>query len=233
LAGRFLLVSSARLNAIEKEQEPMSEMTLWGFDGSTYVRTVKMVLAEKGVTDFNQVPLNVLKGEPKTPEHRERHPFGKVPVLDHDGMRILETTAIARYLNDVLPGKSLIPSTPKDRARMDMIIGLVDSYGYGALTGGVAAYHLFPDFVGGKNEAMRKDGLENGRKMIELAMKTKGSSPFIAGDLSLADLYLAPIAFYVSLTPDKDALFNVPGFADWWTKIQALQSFKDTQPNLG
>ena len=163
----------------------MSDMTLWGFDGSTYVRTVKMVLAEKGVTDFKQVPLNVLKGDPKTPEHRERHPFGKVPVLDHDGMRILETTAIARYLNDVLPGKSLIPSAPKDRARMDMIIGLIDSYGYGALTGGVAAYHLFPDFVGGKNEAMRKGGLENGRKVIELAMKTKGSSPFIAGDLSL------------------------------------------------
>jgi glutathione S-transferase len=208
----------------------MSDMTLWGFDGSTYVRTVKMVLAEKGVTDFKQVPLNVLAGDPKTPEHRERHPFGKVPVLDHDGMRLLETTAIARYLNDVLPGKSLIPSAPKDRARMDMIIGLIDSYGYGALTGGVAAYHLFPDFVGGKNEAMRQGGIENGRKVIELAMKTKGSSPFIAGDLSLADLYLAPIAFYVSLTPDKDEVFNVPGFADWWTKIQALPSFKNTQP---
>jgi len=43
----------------------MSEMTLWGFDGSTYVRTVKMVLAEKGFTEFKQVPLNVLAGEPK------------------------------------------------------------------------------------------------------------------------------------------------------------------------
>jgi len=211
----------------------MSDMTLWGFDASTYVRTVKMVLAEKGATQFKQVPLNVLQGEPKTPEHRERHPFGKVPVLDHEGMRILETTAIARYLNDVLPGKSLVPSTPKDRARMDMVIGLIDSYGYGALIGGVAAYHLFPDFVGGKNDAMRESGLENGRKLIELAMKTKGSSPFIAGDLSLADLYLAPIAFYLSLTPDKDALFNVPGFADWWAKIQALPSYKATQPNLG
>jgi len=35
---------------------------------------------------------------------------------------------------------------------------------------------------------------------------TKGSWPFIAGDLSLADLNLAPIAFYLSLTPDKDAV---------------------------
>jgi glutathione S-transferase len=208
-------------------------MTLWGFDGSTYVRTVKMVLAEKGATGFKQVPLNVLTGEPKEATHLERHPFGKVPVLDHDGLRILETTAIARYLNDILPGKSLVPHTPKDRARMDMVIGLIDSYGYGALVGGVAAYHLFPDFVGGKNEKMRAGGLETGRKVLELAMKTRGASPFIAGELSLADFYLAPIAFYLSLTPDKDALFNVPGFADWWTRIQALPSFQATQPNLG
>ena len=60
---------------------------------------------------------------------------------------------------------------------------------------------------------MRKGGIENGRGVIELAMKTRGSSPFIAGDLSLADLYLAPIMFYVSLTPDKDAVFDVHGFA--------------------
>ena len=208
----------------------MAEMTLWGFNGSTYVRTVKMLLAEKGCTEFDQVPLNVLTGEPKQPEHLARHPFGKVPVLDHDGMRILETSAIARYLNDVLPGKSLIPATPQDRARMDMVIGLIDSYGYGALVGGVAAYHLFPDFVGGKNDAMRQGGLENGHKLLELAMATKGSSPFIAGELSLADLYLAPIAFYVSLTPDKDALFDVQGYAEWWTAIQALPSFASTQP---
>ena len=211
----------------------MSDITLWGFDGSTYVRTIKMLLAEKGFTQFKQVPLNVLEGEPKRPEHLERHPFGKVPVLDHDGMRILETTAIARYLNDVLPGRSLIPATPMDRARMDMIIGIIDSYGYGALIGGVAAFHLFPDFVGGKNEAMRKGGIENGRKAIELAMKAKGSSSFIAGELSLADLYLAPIAFYVALTPDQDVVFDVDGFADWWTKIQALRSFKETEPKLG
>ncbi|WP_295952634.1 glutathione S-transferase family protein [Rhodoferax sp.] len=211
----------------------MSTMTLWGFDGSTYVRTVKMVLAEKGFTDYTQVPLNVLAGEPKSPEHLARHPFGKVPVLDVNDLRLLETAAIARYLNDVLPGKSLIPATPADRARMDMVVGLIDSYGYGALLGGVAAYHLFPDFVGGKNAAMLQAGIDNGRKVIEFAMQTKGSAPFIAGELSLADLYLAPIVFYVSLTPDAATVCNIPGFADWWTQVQALKSYQDTVPNLG
>lgn len=211
----------------------MSDITLWGFDGSTYVRTVKMLLAEKGVTQFKQVPLNVLEGETKTPEHLQRHPFGKVPVLDHEGMRILETSAIVRYLNDVLPGPSLVPEGVKDRARMDMVIGLLDSYGYGALVGGVAAYHLFPNFVGGKNETMRQEGVEKGRKLLEFAMRTKGSQAFIAGDLSLADLYLAPVMSYVALTPDKEAVFSVDGFADWWTTVQALPSFKATQPNHG
>ena len=211
----------------------MSNMVLWGFDASTYVRTVKMVLAEKNYTNFEQHQLNVLAGEPKSPAHLERHPFGKVPVLDHDGLRILETMAIARYLNDILPGKSLVPSSPRDRARMDMIAGVVDSYGYGALIGGVAAYHLFPDFVGGKNEAMHAGGLETGRKVLELAMKTKGGSLFIAGDLSLADLLLAPILAYVAMTPDKDALFDVSGLADWWARVQSLPSFRQTAPNLG
>ena len=211
----------------------MSNMTLWGFDASTYVRTVKMVLAEKGYTDFEQVQINVLAGEPRSAEHLSRHPFGKVPVLDHDGMRILETSAIARYLNDVLPGKPLVPPTPKDRARMDMIIGIIDSYGYGAMVGGIAAYHLFPDFVGGKSDSMRNAGLETGKKVVEFAMETRGGSPFIAGDLSLADLYLAPITFYLSLTPDMPDLLKVAGYAEWWERIQALKSFKDTQPNLG
>jgi glutathione S-transferase len=211
----------------------MSAIKLWGFNGSTYVRTIKMLLAEKGVGDIEQVPLNVLEGEPRRPEHLLRHPFGKVPVLEHDGMTILETSAIARYLNDVLPGTSLVPAAPKDRARMDMVVGLIDSYGYGALLGGVAAFHLFPDFVGGQNEQARKGGIENGRKVVELAMRTKGASPFIAGDLSLADLFLAPIMFYVSLTPDMAAVSDVEGFADWWAKVQALDSFKATPPSGG
>ena len=113
---------------------------------------------------------------------------------------------------------------------MDMVIGLTDSYGYGALLGGVAAFHLFPDFVGGKNESARQSGLDNGRKVLELAMQTRASDPFIAGQLSLADLYLAPIMAYVAMTPDVSGLLTIPGLKDWWTTIEALPSFKSTSP---
>ncbi len=209
----------------------MSTIKLWGFSGSTYVRTVRMLLAEKGVTDYEQVPLNVLAGDPKQPEHLERHPFGKVPVVDIDGFRIIETPAIMRYLDAVLPGKALVPSDPKDAARMDMVISIIDSYGYGALLGGVVAYHLFPDFVGGKNEAAHHKGLEEGKKAIDAIMKIKGGSPYLAGaTVSVADLYLAPILFYVTLTPHKDEFLALPGVKAWWDAIADSPSFKATQP---
>ena len=50
----------------------MNTIKLWGFSGSTYVRTVRMLLAEKGVADYEQVPVNVLSGEPKGEVHLER-----------------------------------------------------------------------------------------------------------------------------------------------------------------
>lgn len=209
----------------------MTKITLWGFNGSTYVRTIRMLLAEKGVADYEQVPVNVLKGEPKSPEHLQRHPFGKVPVVDADGFRIIETPAIARYLNAVLPGAPLIPGDLKGAARMDMVVNIIDSYGYGSIIGGAVAYHLFPDFVGGKNEEMHRAGIENGKHVMGELMRIRGTSPYLAGqEASIADLYLAPIIAYVAMTPHKDEFLGLPGVQAWWELISARESFQSTQP---
>ena len=206
--------------------------TLYGFDGSTYVRTVRMVMADKGM-DYDQVPVNVLAGEPREPEHLQRHPFGKVPVLDIDGLRIRETDAICRYLEDIRPSPALIPSDPKARARMNEAIGLIDSYGYGALVG-AAGFHLFPDFLGNPDDAAHDAALENAEKVLKLLMTNKGDAIWLAGDKpSLADYFLAPIMFYVSLTPDASRLMAVPGVSDWWEAINGVETFKKTEPDLG
>lgn len=210
----------------------MSKPTLYGFDGSTYVRTVRTLLAEKSA-EYDQVPVNVLEGEPEQPEHLERHPFGKVPVFDHDGLRIIETGAICRYINDVFPGPSFIADNPADRARMDMVLGIVDSYGYGALVQ-VAGYHLFPDFIGGQDDDRHAQAMQQSKLVLREIMKIRGDSAFLAGDKpTLADFYLAPICFYVSLTDDAAALFATEGFADWWQRMQEVSSFRESEPDLG
>lgn len=211
----------------------MSEdIVLYGFDGSTYVRTVRMLLHEKGA-GYDQVPVNVLEGEPRQPEHLERHPFGKVPVVDHDGLRLLETGAIVRYLDDVLDGPSFVPDNAQDRARMDMAIGLFDSYGYDALLG-VAGYHLFPGLLGHPDAEFRERSIEQSRKVLGEIMKIRGDSDWIAGDRpSLADLHLAPACFYVGLTDDAPRVFEVPGFPAWWERVQQLESYRSTEPDPG
>ena len=210
----------------------MANITVYGFEGSTYVRTVRMLLAEKGA-EYHLVPVNVLAGEPRQAEHLARHPFGKVPVLDYDGFRIIETSAIAPFLDEVLPGPSLTPDNPHDRARMRMAMGIVDSYGYGALVS-VAGFHLFPDFIGGAKEEVRQQGIATGKKVLQELMKLRGPDAFLAGShLSIGDLYLAPICAYVALTPDAGEVFAADGFADWWQQMQAFPSYKATAPNLG
>ena len=209
----------------------MTGIVLYGFDGSTYVRTVRMLLAEKGAR-YEQVPVNVLKGEPRQPEHMARHPFGKVPVLDHDGFRIIETSAIAPYLDEVLPGPSFTPDSAKDRARMRMAIGIVDSYGNSALIA-VAGYHLFPDFIGRPDEEARKHGIVSSRRVLQELMRIRGDGAFIAGERpSLGDFYVAPICSLVSLTPDADEVFAVDGFARWWEQVQAMPSYQATAPQF-
>ena len=208
----------------------MSKPTLYGFDGSTYVRTVRMLLDEKGV-DYEQVPVNVLEGEPKEPAHLARHPFGKVPVFDHDGLRILETGAIMRYVDEVFPGDSFVPDDVRERARMNTAMQMTDAYGYDALLGKVSAYHLFPEFVGGKDDEARQLGIRDGMTLLNHLMEMRGTDGFIAGrKRSLADFYLAPICAYVDMTEDSEQIFQVAGFANWWERIQALPSFTNTAP---
>ena len=203
---------------------------LYGFDHSTYVRTVRMLLAAKGA-DYEQRPLDVPAGETRTPEHLARHPFGKVPVLEHDGLRLIETSAIVRYLDAVLPGASFVPDGPRDRARMDVAIGVIDAYGYGALIGAVAAYHLFPDLFGGVTDAERVAGVARSRLVLGELMERRGDSPWLAGDSpSLADFFLAPICHQCGLVPDADEVFDVQGFEPWWTRARALDEYRSTAP---
>jgi glutathione S-transferase len=59
-------------------------VTVYGPAYSTYARTVRLVLEEKGAP-YELVEVDLLKGETKTPAHLARNPFAKVPTLDHDG----------------------------------------------------------------------------------------------------------------------------------------------------
>ena len=220
----------------------MSEkLTVYGFDESTYVRTVRMVLAEKGA-EYDLVPVDIMVGENKQPEHLARHPFAKIPVVEHGGKRLYETGAITRYLNDVLPGKSLVPDTAMGRARMDMALCIHDSSGYGALIGLAAPINASWRELAQKTPECR-DGELGCSPATKRAIRSRSSSRparprsarvmIAAAAPSQADFLLAPVCCYVDMTEDKDAAFDVPGFADWWARVQGLDAYTSTAPSSG
>ena len=64
--------------------------------------------------------------------------------------------------------------------------------------------------------------------------RIRGRHTFLAGDhVSLADLYLVPIIFYLKLTPEGELLAPHKGLAAWWEAMSDRKSVKATAPNLG
>src|SRR5262249_20774831 len=110
----------------------MATPVLYGPAYSTYTRTARLAFEEKGA-GYRLEEVDILKGAGQAPAYLAKHPFGKVPALDHDGFMLYETTAIARYVDEAFPGPKLQPSDAKQRARMTQIMSIVDAYAYPAL----------------------------------------------------------------------------------------------------
>src|SRR6266446_3698539 len=103
----------------------MSEFIVHSIPGSPFGRAVLTTLEEKGAR-YSFSPL--APGGLRSPEHLARHPFGRVPVLEHDGFLLYETQAILRYLDRVLPNPALTPADPRRAARMDQVMNVNDWY---------------------------------------------------------------------------------------------------------
>jgi glutathione S-transferase len=73
-------------------------LKLHGFKFSTCTQRVLTVLAEKGVTDFEIVSINLPAGEHRREPFISMQPFAKIPVLEDDGFFVYESRAICRYI---------------------------------------------------------------------------------------------------------------------------------------
>jgi hypothetical protein len=82
-----------------------------GAPGSTCTRRVLTVLHAKNVP-FELVPINFYTNEQKSEAFMKMQPFGKVPVLEDDGVFIYESRAIAKYIAKKYAGQGpkLIPA---------------------------------------------------------------------------------------------------------------------------
>ncbi len=214
----------------------MAAPVVYGPAYSTYVRTARLALEEKGA-GYKLEEVDMLGGACQQPAYLARQPFAKVPAFDHDGFALYETGAITRYVDEAFPGPKLQPADPKRRARMTQIISLIDSYGYPNFIGKVVWQRVVTPLLGGTpDDKAVSDAMPQVEKAaVALEELADPAGPFLCGpEISLADLHVAPVMAYFSQTPEgKAVLAKLPQLTRWWQAISSRPSVAKTQPKLG
>lgn len=207
----------------------MTDFLIHGVPGSPYVRTALLALEEKGAR-WRLAPIAI--GDNRTPEYRTIHPFGKIPTLDHGDFRLYETRAILNYIDRLLPSPSLTPTDIREAARMDQMIGIVDSYVAPRVSSAVTFPLLIaPRFGMPVDPDAITAALTPAREVIDELARLLGHQPFVAGTtLSLADLMLIP---HLNFLPDFDEGAALLAAHDhlraWIERMKARPSFAATE----
>ncbi len=218
--------------ATDRFGKQMSKPQLFGAEYSVYVRISRLSLHEKRV-DYDLIPVDIFASGDVNVSYLERHPFGKIPSFEHDGFRLYETGAITRYVDEAFQGTALQPSEPRKRARMNQIISIADGY-------------LYPQFVWGMYvELVSKAGMgepaDESRASIARAKaplclnvlsQFLDDGSWIAGEqLTLADLYVAPMLEYFLAVPEGREIFaHYPNLIDWWRRLGDRESIQIPRP---
>lgn len=207
----------------------MSQFLVHSIPGSPYGRAVLATLVEKGAS-HRLVP--VTPGTLKVEPHTLRHPFGRVPVLEHDGFILYETQAIVRYLDRVVAGPSLTPTDAKSAARMDQVMNVCDWY----LFQGVGTVIAFQRVVGPRlfgltaDEAAITQAMPKAHAVFRELSRLLGENSYFAGDrVTLADLMIAPHLDFFLPTPEWVPLTAAtPNLVSWLARMNERASMKQT-----
>lgn len=190
---------------------------------------VRIALAEKNATDqFEFVSVDVMGGEHRTPEFKQKNINAAVPVLElEDGTHISECPAIIEFIDQSFDGPSLTGRTPKERA----VIAMQQRRAETNVVDAVSTYfHHATEGLGPELETYQNP--EWGEKQKEKALagqayfnEVLGRSEFAAGDqFSMADITL-----YAGLAFSDFAGIGVP---EEFTNLRAWRNRVAERPSV-
>jgi maleylacetoacetate isomerase len=153
---------------------------------------VRWILAYKSIP-AEMIDVNLLNEESLSPEHLKRNPMGYVPVLevptDKQTHLLIESTAIAEWVEEVKPSPPLLPRDAYDRAQVRTLVELVNS-GIQPIGNLTVLEHLSSENE--VRKAWSQHWIRRGFDAYEkLVQKTAGEFAF-GNSLTLADIYLVP-----------------------------------------
>jgi glutathione S-transferase len=202
---------------------------LYGASYSVYVRIARLALIEKQV-DHDLVEIDIFAKDGPPADYLKRHPFARLPALQHGAVAIYETGAITRYVDEAFAGPRLMPDEPAARAKVNQIISVLDHYLYRPL--------VWEIYVA-RDEAAKNGVAADEATIAQAVARTRhclsvlaaGAGDWLAGaHITLADLYAAPMIAYGLKTAEGRALLaEHPPLATWWEKVSARPGMAATR----
>jgi len=209
----------------------MTGITVHGIPGSPFLRTVEIVLKEKDAPYHLRV---MSPADMKTKEHFGLHPFGRIPIFEQDDFRLYETQAIVRYLDEVFPHPPLSPQGPKQRARMNQVIGIIEWYLFPKAAAPISFNRIIgPRLLGlPADEAAITNAMPMALTCFAELDRLLGDKPYFTGnEVSLADIMLAAqLDLFEDCKEGRELISGTASLPEWRGRMRSRPSFLATQP---
>ena len=195
-----------------------------GFPRSNFVRTVRMVAQEKGV------PYEHIAAMPHSDEVKAINPFGYIPVMRHDGLDLVESYAIAHYIDTAFDGPALVPTEPRAAAVVNRWIMTVNTtVDQMIMRKYVVEYAFHKDKDGNVVRDVIDQTVKRLPKMFKF-LDAAVADGYLGGDsFSMADCFLVPMLAGVQTFPEgKENMANSPNLQAYFARVAERDSFKNT-----
>lgn len=201
--------------------------TLYHYGLCPFSRKIRLILAEKKL-DFD---LEAEQTWERRPEFMELNPAGKVPVLvDLNGTVVVDSMAIAEYLDEAYPERLLVGAGLAHRAEVRRLTAWFDDkfaheVSVSLILEKILKRHLYKDQSGPNSAVLRlaKTYVHDHLNYISWLVDRR---KWLAGDeFSLADVtaaaHLSVVDYLGDVPWDKHELAK-----DWYARIKSRPSFR-------
>ena len=171
----------------------MADITLYDYWRSSASYRVRIALNLKGL-DYDRIVVNLLEGEHRGAEHRQRSPIGYVPALAIDGQMMTQSLAILEYLETRFPEPALLPSDPVEASRLRAIAHTIAMDIHPIANLNVTNHHAAAfDGDAAAKDAWMVHFMARGLAAVEIMADHPHTGPFLHGEMpGLADCVLVP-----------------------------------------
>ncbi|UTW56283.1 glutathione S-transferase family protein [Kordiimonas sp. SCSIO 12610] len=168
------------------------------------------------------ITVDLAGGEQKTPEFLADHPFGQVPVLDDNGVKVWDSNAILVYLAAKYdPARTWLPEAPEKAADVQKWL----SVAAGPIFNGPCAVRLVKLFNADFDHTRALKVADDLFKIMDPFLKGRN---FLTGD----EPTIADVAAYSYIAHSPEGGANLSPYGEintWLERIEALPGFVGMQ----